>query len=77
MFILLPSMDLQNSDIFRPNSSLICEDHGTCECGECKCSPIRYIGYDVQGSDARYSGTYCQCNDHNCDLHDTLLCGGK
>lgn len=54
------------------NASAICTGHGRCECGRCVCDAI-----SKSDPELRYSGDFCQCNNHNCDYHDGRICGGE
>ncbi|XP_062362589.1 integrin beta-2 isoform X2 [Cinclus cinclus] len=53
----------------RDNSSLICSGQGDCVCGRCAChtsdTPGKYI-----------YGTYCECDNMNCEFFNGSLCGG-
>jgi len=65
--------DVQEDDTLcmRPNSTDTepCSGNGECVCGKCVCKkqadPKKVI-----------SGTYCQCNNYNCDRHNGKICGG-
>lgn len=62
---------------YRTNISAVCQSRGQCECGQCVCGPI-----NSQEPTKRYSGTYCECNDHSCDYSRTdsgqsEICGGE
>ncbi|NWS76085.1 ITB2 protein, partial [Crotophaga sulcirostris] len=54
----------------KDNSSLICSGQGDCVCGQCICHTS-----DVP--DKKIYGTFCQCDNMNCEFHNGLLCGGK
>ena len=56
---------------FRDNTSALCDGHGRCDCGRCICDAVSPTTPQL-----RYTGTYCQCNDYNCDYHDGKICGG-
>uniref|UniRef100_A0A8C3DRY9 Integrin beta n=1 Tax=Corvus moneduloides TaxID=1196302 RepID=A0A8C3DRY9_CORMO len=53
----------------RDNSSMICSGQGDCVCGQCVCHTS-----DVPGK--YIYGTYCQCDNMNCEFFDGSLCGG-
>ncbi|XP_043931048.1 integrin beta-2-like isoform X2 [Protopterus annectens] len=54
----------------RDNSSAICSNAGECICGTCSCH-----GSDIQGK--QIYGTYCECDNMNCELNNGRLCGGN
>lgn len=54
-----------------PNSTKVCENHGECQCGTCDCFPVL-----TNDPSIRWSGPFCECDDHSCDRHNKLLCGG-
>ncbi|XP_069504157.1 integrin beta-1 isoform X1 [Ambystoma mexicanum] len=54
----------------KANSSEICSNNGECICGQCVCKK-REIANEV------YSGTYCECDNFNCDRSNGLICGGN
>nr|XP_054492074.1 integrin beta-2 [Agelaius phoeniceus] len=53
----------------RDNSSVICSGQGDCVCGQCVC----HTG-DVPGK--HIYGTFCQCDNMNCEFFNGSLCGG-
>ncbi|NXB62153.1 ITB2 protein, partial [Struthidea cinerea] len=53
----------------RDNSSVICSGQGDCVCGRCVCHTS-----DVPGK--YIYGTYCQCDNMNCEFFNSSLCGG-
>ncbi|ESO10276.1 hypothetical protein HELRODRAFT_139427, partial [Helobdella robusta] len=53
------------------STSKICSGHGQCICGKCECNPI-----NPSDPSKKYSGSYCDCNNYNCDYEDGKLCGG-
>ncbi|NWW70641.1 ITB2 protein, partial [Climacteris rufus] len=53
----------------RDNSSVICSGQGDCVCGQCVCHTS-----DVPGK--YIYGTYCQCDNTNCEFFNGSLCGG-
>ncbi|XP_039612361.1 integrin beta-2 [Polypterus senegalus] len=54
----------------RDNSSIICSGLGDCVCGRCQC----HSG-DTEGK--VIYGTYCECDNKNCELNNGQICGGK
>lgn len=53
----------------RDNSSVICSGQGDCVCGQCVCHTSDMPGKYIYG-------TYCQCDNMNCEFFDGSLCGG-
>ncbi|CAL9689563.1 unnamed protein product [Knipowitschia caucasica] len=53
----------------RDNGTDICSNNGDCVCGTCECKK-RENPAEV------YSGTYCECDNFNCDRSSNKLCGG-
>ncbi|OWK54961.1 Integrin beta-2 [Lonchura striata] len=53
----------------RDNSSVLCSGQGDCVCGQCVCHTS-----DVPGK--YIYGTYCQCDNKNCEFFNGSLCGG-
>uniref|UniRef100_A0A8C3V978 Integrin beta n=1 Tax=Catharus ustulatus TaxID=91951 RepID=A0A8C3V978_CATUS len=53
----------------RDNSSMMCSGQGDCVCGRCAChasdTPGKYI-----------YGTYCECDNVNCEFFNGFPCGG-
>ncbi|XP_048362575.1 integrin beta-2-like [Sphaerodactylus townsendi] len=53
----------------KDNASVICSGLGDCVCGQCAChtndDPKKLI-----------YGTFCECDNTNCELHDGQVCGG-
>ncbi|NXC17750.1 ITB2 protein, partial [Corythaeola cristata] len=54
----------------KDNSSVICSGLGDCVCGQCICHTS-----DVP--DKQIYGTFCECDNMNCEFHNGFLCGGK
>ncbi|XP_014804726.1 PREDICTED: integrin beta-2 isoform X1 [Calidris pugnax] len=54
----------------KDNSSVICSGLGDCVCGQCICHTS-----DVP--DKHIYGTFCECDNMNCEFHNGSLCGGK
>nr|XP_020664873.1 integrin beta-2 isoform X2 [Pogona vitticeps] len=54
----------------KDNASVICSGQGDCVCGQCVChtsdDPKKHI-----------YGTFCDCDNMNCELHNGQLCGGE
>ncbi|NWH74344.1 ITB2 protein, partial [Piaya cayana] len=63
------SMELEGS-CRKDNSSLICSGQGDCVCGQCIC-------HTSDSSDRQIYGTFCECDNTNCEFHNGLLCSGK
>lgn len=53
----------------KDNGTDICSNNGDCVCGTCECKK-RENPAEV------YSGTYCECDNFNCDRSNNKLCGG-
>ncbi|XP_010120113.1 PREDICTED: integrin beta-2, partial [Chlamydotis macqueenii] len=54
----------------KDNSSVICSGLGDCVCGQCICHAS-----DIP--DKQIYGTFCECDNMNCEFHNGSLCGGK
>ncbi|XP_025905051.1 integrin beta-2 [Nothoprocta perdicaria] len=54
----------------KDNTSVICSGLGDCVCGQCICHTS-----DVPGK--HIYGTFCECDNMNCEFHNNLPCGGK
>ncbi|CAN0125619.1 unnamed protein product [Bubo scandiacus] len=54
----------------KDNSSVICSGLGDCVCGQCICHTS-----DVP--DNEIYGTFCECDNMNCEFHNGSPCGGK
>ncbi|NWX16072.1 ITB2 protein, partial [Aegotheles bennettii] len=54
----------------KDNSSLICSGLGDCVCGQCIC-------HTSNVPDRKIFGTFCECDNMNCEFHNGSLCGGK
>lgn len=54
----------------KDNSSVICSGLGDCVCGQCVCHTS-----DVPNK--HIYGTFCECDNMNCEFHNGSLCGGK
>ncbi|KAF7243710.1 Integrin beta-2 [Varanus komodoensis] len=54
----------------KDNASVICSGLGDCVCGQCVChtsdDPKKHI-----------YGTFCECDNMSCELHNGLQCGGE
>lgn len=53
----------------KDNSSVICSGLGDCVCGQCVCHTS-----DVPNK--QIYGTFCECDNMNCEFHNGSLCGG-
>ncbi|NXP26944.1 ITB2 protein, partial [Scytalopus superciliaris] len=53
----------------RDNSSMVCSGLGDCVCGQCVCHTSNTPGKQIYG-------TYCQCDNVNCEFYNSLPCGG-
>ncbi|KFZ60694.1 Integrin beta-2, partial [Antrostomus carolinensis] len=53
----------------KDNSSVICSGLGDCVCGQCICHTS-----DVPNK--HIYGTFCECDNMNCEFHNGSLCGG-
>eukprot|EP00795_Rhopilema_esculentum_P014149 gene14149-5150_t len=47
----------------------VCSKSGTCICGSCQCTPRKHPAEKI-------SGTFCECRNFGCDLHNGKECGG-
>ncbi|KFU84324.1 Integrin beta-2, partial [Chaetura pelagica] len=54
----------------KDNSSVTCSGLGDCVCGQCCCHTS-----DV--ANKLIYGTYCECDNMNCEFHNGFPCGGK
>ncbi|NXY46945.1 ITB2 protein, partial [Ceuthmochares aereus] len=54
----------------KDNNSLICSGQGDCVCGQCVC-------HTSDMDNKQIYGTFCECDNMNCEFHNGLLCGGK
>ncbi|KAM4626220.1 integrin beta-2 isoform 1-T2 [Discoglossus pictus] len=54
----------------KENDTAVCSGAGDCICGECIC-------HSNQDPQKKIYGTYCQCDNWNCDQFDNKLCGGQ
>ncbi|CAL8370524.1 unnamed protein product [Arctogadus glacialis] len=63
----LPSK--KSRELCRNPQGVVCSNAGTCHCGSCMC-------HDPDGR-GLVTGTYCECDDHECLDEDTgEVCGG-
>nr|XP_025035663.1 integrin beta-2 [Pelodiscus sinensis] len=53
----------------KDNASVICSGLGDCVCGQCTC-------HTSDTPHKQIYGTYCECDNVNCELHNGQLCGG-
>uniref|UniRef100_G1MR51 Integrin beta n=1 Tax=Meleagris gallopavo TaxID=9103 RepID=G1MR51_MELGA len=53
----------------KDNSSVICSGLGDCVCGQCACHTSDVPGKEIYG-------TFCDCDNMNCEFHNGSLCGG-
>ncbi|XP_066493552.1 integrin beta-2 [Tiliqua scincoides] len=54
----------------KDNASVICSGLGDCVCGQCVC-------HTSEDSKKHIYGTFCECDNMNCELHNGRLCGGE
>ncbi|KAH0621752.1 hypothetical protein JD844_023371 [Phrynosoma platyrhinos] len=54
----------------KDNASVICSGLGDCVCGQCVC-------HTSDDSKKQIYGTFCECDNVNCELHNGQLCGGE
>ncbi|XP_021254422.1 integrin beta-2 isoform X1 [Numida meleagris] len=54
----------------KDNSSVICSGLGDCVCGQCVCHSSDVPDKDIYG-------TFCDCDNMNCEFHNGSLCGGE
>uniref|UniRef100_A0A669QVS4 Integrin beta n=1 Tax=Phasianus colchicus TaxID=9054 RepID=A0A669QVS4_PHACC len=54
----------------KDNSSVICSGLGDCVCGQCVCHTSDVPGKEIYG-------TFCDCDNMNCEFHNGSLCGGE
>ncbi|NWI14815.1 ITB2 protein, partial [Crypturellus soui] len=54
----------------KDNTSVICSGLGDCVCGQCMCHTSNEPGKEIYG-------TFCECDNMNCEFHNGLPCGGK
>ncbi|XP_060087487.1 integrin beta-2 [Heteronotia binoei] len=54
----------------KDNASVICSGLGDCVCGLCAC-------HTNDDPKKQIYGTFCECDNINCELHDGRVCGGE
>ncbi|XP_061463592.1 integrin beta-2 [Rhineura floridana] len=54
----------------KDNASVICSGLGDCVCGQCIC-------HTDEESKKQIYGTFCECDNMNCEIHNGRLCGGE
>ncbi|XP_015275238.1 PREDICTED: integrin beta-2 [Gekko japonicus] len=54
----------------KDNASVICSGLGDCVCGQCAC-------HTSDDPKKQIYGTFCECDNVNCELHDGRVCGGE
>ncbi|XP_074857627.1 integrin beta-2 isoform X2 [Carettochelys insculpta] len=54
----------------KDNASVICSGLGDCVCGQCTC-------HTSDTPNKQIYGTYCECDNTNCEVHNGQLCGGE
>ncbi|KAL8173210.1 UNVERIFIED_CONTAM: Integrin beta-2, partial [Gekko kuhli] len=54
----------------KDNASVICSGLGDCVCGQCAC-------HTNDDPKKQIYGTFCECDNVNCELHDGRVCGGE
>ncbi|RXM27970.1 Integrin beta-2 [Acipenser ruthenus] len=58
-----------NQGCRRDNGTSICSNLGDCVCGVCQCYASETPGKQIYG-------TFCECDNMNCELNNGKLCGG-
>ncbi|XP_058888027.1 integrin beta-2-like isoform X1 [Acipenser ruthenus] len=58
-----------NQGCKRDNGTSICSNLGDCVCGVCQCHASETPGKQIYG-------TFCECDNMNCELNNGKLCGG-
>ncbi|RXM27969.1 Integrin beta-2 [Acipenser ruthenus] len=59
-----------NQGCKRDNGTSICSNLGDCVCGVCQCHASETPGKQIYG-------TFCECDNMNCELNNGKLCGGE
>ncbi|MGH0125167.1 UNVERIFIED_CONTAM: hypothetical protein FKN15_032120 [Acipenser sinensis] len=59
-----------NQGCRRDNGTSICSNLGDCVCGVCQCHASETPGKQIYG-------TFCECDNMNCELNNGKLCGGE
>ncbi|XP_044888742.1 integrin beta-2 isoform X2 [Mauremys mutica] len=54
----------------KDNASVICSGLGDCVCGQCTC-------HTSDTPNKQIYGTFCECDNVNCEVHNGQLCGGE
>ncbi|EMP26993.1 Integrin beta-2, partial [Chelonia mydas] len=54
----------------KDNASVICSGLGDCVCGQCTC-------HTSDTPNKQIYGTFCECDNMNCEVHNGHLCGGE
>ncbi|KFV67347.1 Integrin beta-2, partial [Dryobates pubescens] len=54
----------------KDNSSVVCSGLGDCVCGQCICHTSNMPNKQIYG-------TFCECDNMNCEFHNGFPCGGK
>ncbi|KAM6465374.1 integrin beta-2 isoform 2-T2 [Liasis olivaceus] len=54
----------------KDNASVICSGLGDCVCGQCICHTMADTKKHIYGS-------FCECDNMNCELHNSQMCGGE
>ncbi|XP_063789154.1 integrin beta-2 isoform X2 [Pseudophryne corroboree] len=54
----------------KDNNSAVCSGAGECICGQCIC-------HTNEDPARKTYGTYCQCDNWNCEMFNNQLCGGE
>ncbi|XP_077775002.1 integrin beta-2 isoform X2 [Podarcis muralis] len=54
----------------KDNASVTCSGLGDCVCGQCVC-------HTDEASKKKIYGSFCECDNMNCEIHNGQLCGGE
>uniref|UniRef100_A0A8C8VKT6 Integrin beta n=1 Tax=Pelusios castaneus TaxID=367368 RepID=A0A8C8VKT6_9SAUR len=54
----------------KDNASVVCSGQGDCVCGQCIC-------HISETPKKQIYGTFCECDNMNCEIHNSYPCGGE